>query len=162
MTAQLETQIKVLTSKALISRKKQHRLPASLKAGAPPLQSTHGAIAYLRYISNKSKRGGAARMKTYSGSRTMDGIQVLVDGAPLDERTDIKEFTDLGFEWTYEGASPAQLALAMLADHLGDDEKALAHYEPFMREIVANFDNDWEMTSEDIEAALTQIAKHPA
>ena len=101
-------------------------------------------------------------MKTYSGSRTMDGIQVLVDGAPLDDRTDIKEFTDLGFEWTYEGAAPAQLALAMLADHLGDDEKALALYEPFMREIVANFDNDWEMTSEDIEAALTQIAKHPA
>jgi hypothetical protein len=101
-------------------------------------------------------------MKTYSGSRTMDGIRVLVDGAPLDDRTDIKEFTDLGFEWTYEGAAPAQLALAMLADHLGNDEKALGLYEPFMREIVANFDNDWEMTSEDIEAALTQIAKHPA
>ena len=42
-------------------------------------------------------------MKMYSGARTIDGIQVTVDGQPLDERVDIHQFTDGGFEWSYEG-----------------------------------------------------------
>ncbi len=50
-------------------------------------------------------------MKTYTGSRTIDGIRVLVDGEPLDERYELKKFTKNGFEWTYEGAEPSQLAL---------------------------------------------------
>ena len=96
-------------------------------------------------------------MKTYTGDRTIDGISVLVDGQPLDPRFDLKRMSKTGFEWTYEGGAPAQLALAMLADHYQDDEKALAHHEAFMREIVANFDNEWEMTSEDIDVALANI-----
>ena len=62
-----------------------------------------------------------------------------------------------GFEWTYEGAGPAQLALALLADHLGDDAKALSLYEPFMRRVVAELDNSWELTSADIDAALAEL-----
>jgi hypothetical protein len=96
-------------------------------------------------------------MKTYTGDRTIDGIQVLVDGRDLDPRFDLARLSELGFEWTYEGDAPAQLALALLADHLGDDAAALAHHEAFMREIVANFDNEWLMTSEDIDAALASI-----
>lgn len=97
-------------------------------------------------------------MKTYTGSRTIEGIKVLVDGEPLDPRYDLKRLCDTGFEWTYEGAAPAQLALALLADHFGDDDEALRHYEAFMRAIVANFDNDWEMKSADIDEALANIA----
>ncbi|MDP6012570.1 MAG: DUF6166 domain-containing protein [Alphaproteobacteria bacterium] len=97
-------------------------------------------------------------MKRYVGERTMDGIQVTVDGAPLRERTDIVALTDTGFEWTYEGSSPTQLALALLADHLGDDTKALALHEVFMRVVVANFGNEWEMTGDDIDAALAAIS----
>jgi|TARA_B100002003_G_scaffold217191_1_gene217237 hypothetical protein len=97
-------------------------------------------------------------MKRYVGERTMDGIQVTVDGAPLPERTDIVALTDTGFEWTYEGSSPTQLALALLADHLGDDTKALALHEVFMRVVVANFGNEWEMTGDDIDAALAAIS----
>lgn len=96
-------------------------------------------------------------MKTYSGSRTIDGIQVLVDGEPLSTHTEIKEFTDKGFEWTYEGASPRQLALALLADHLGDPQQALERSEAFMRHVVANLDNDWELTSQDIDRALSEM-----
>lgn len=96
-------------------------------------------------------------MKTYTGERTLDGIKVLVDGEPLDPRYDLKQLTDADFEWAYEGAQPAQLALALLADHLGDDEAALRHYDSFMREIVANFDNYWEMTSQDIDQALKDL-----
>jgi hypothetical protein len=96
-------------------------------------------------------------MKTYTGDRTIDGIQVLVDGRELDPRFDLAHLSETGFEWTYEGEAPAQLALALLADHLGDDQAALARHEAFMREIVANFDNEWEMTGEDIDDALAGI-----
>ncbi len=60
----------------------------------------------------------------------------------------------MGFEWTYEGDGPRQLALALLADHLGDDQKALALTETFMREVVSVLDNAWRLTSEEIDAAL--------
>ncbi len=97
-------------------------------------------------------------MKRYVGRRTIDGIQVTVDGEPLAERTDIAALTKTGFEWTYEGASPAQLALAILADHFGNDTKALEMHEAFMRAVVANFGNDWEMSSDDIDSALAAIS----
>lgn len=96
-------------------------------------------------------------MKHYRGDRTIDGVEVTVDGKPLDPRLDIKEVSPDGFEWSYEGDSPTQLALALLADHLNDAQKALAWHERFMKEIVANFNNEWEMSSEDIEIALTDI-----
>ena len=95
--------------------------------------------------------------KSYQGSRTIDGIKVSVDGSPLDERYDIRKFTPMGFEWTFEGREPQQLALALLADHLRDDQKALNLSESFMRQVVANLDNDWRMTSEDLDRALAEI-----
>ena len=97
--------------------------------------------------------------KTYAGDRTMDGIQVLVDGRrPLDPRYNLRRFSDGGFEWSYEGPEPEQLAFALLYDHLGDAERAAALRGPFMREIVANFDNEWEMASADIDRALEDLA----
>jgi len=93
-------------------------------------------------------------MKVYEGARSLDGAIVTVDGKKLALRLDLKSFSKAGFEWTYEGAGPAQLALALLADHLGDDRAALAGYERFMREVVAHLDNVWRLTSADIDAAL--------
>ncbi|MDH3240690.1 MAG: DUF6166 domain-containing protein [Alphaproteobacteria bacterium] len=95
--------------------------------------------------------------KKYTGSRSMDGIEVLVDGRRLDERYDLKKFTSGGFEWTYEGAEPRQLALALLADHLGDDQAALRLCQPFMRAVVANLENDWELTGQEIDEALKRL-----
>jgi hypothetical protein len=96
-------------------------------------------------------------MKRYLGDRTIDGVKVTVDGAPLDPCVNVKAFTDNGFEWSYEGPEPRQLALALLVDHLGDNAAALVAVEPFMRAVVANFDNEWEMTSDDIDLALTAL-----
>src|SRR4051812_31611162 len=98
-------------------------------------------------------------MKLYVGDRTMDGVKVTVDGAALDPRTDVVEFTKNGFEWSYEGPEPRQLALALLLDHLGDGEKAKGSVEPFMQAVVANFGNEWEMTSADIDEALGALGK---
>ena len=96
-------------------------------------------------------------MKTYRGSRGIDALEVWVDGQPLDERTDLKRLSKNGFEWTYEGKGPAQLALAILADCLGNDAKALALYEAFMTKVVANLDNDWELTTEQIAEAVAAL-----
>ena len=96
-------------------------------------------------------------MKTYIGARTIDGIKVTVDGQQLDERIDIHQFTDNGFEWTYEGDEPRQLALAILADYLGDDIRANQLSEAFMQRIVANFNNTWELSGTDIGNAVTAL-----
>lgn len=97
-------------------------------------------------------------MKSYSGSRTIDGIVVSVDGQPLGERYDVRRFTDSGFEWTYEGDAPRQLALALLADHFGDADKALELCEGFMKAKIAHLENDWTMTSEEIDSVLNETA----
>lgn len=96
-------------------------------------------------------------MKTYVGGRSLAGAEVTVDGEKLDPRFDLKRLSPAGFEWTYEGNGPAQLALALLADHLGDDAKALQLYESFMRAVVAELDNSWELTSAEIDVVLRGI-----
>ena len=93
-----------------------------------------------------ARRYGVTPMKTYEGKRTIDGLVVTVDGKRLDEHYEVKRFTKYGFEWTYEGESPQQLALAILYDHLGDKDRAIALSEPFMKQVVANLDNDWILT----------------
>ena len=72
-------------------------------------------------------------------------------------RYDLKRLSSTGFEWTYQGAGPAQLALALLADHLADDNRALALYDAFMKRVVAELDNSWELTSADIDATLAEL-----
>jgi hypothetical protein len=96
-------------------------------------------------------------MKVYEGGRSLAGAVVTVDGKKLPPRYDLKRFSRAGFEWTYEGAGPSQLALALLADHLGDDAKALRLCEPFMKAVIADLDNAWRLTSDDIDQALRTI-----
>ena len=98
-------------------------------------------------------------MKTYVGGRSLDGAVVTVDGQPLPPRYDLKRLSPAGFEWTYEGAGPAQLSLALLADHFGDDSRPLALYEDFMRAVVAELDNSWELTSAEIDAAVAALGR---
>ena len=93
-------------------------------------------------------------MKTYDGKRTIDGLVVTVDGKQLDEHYEVKRFTKYGFEWTYEGENPQQLALAILFDHLGDKDRSIALSGPFMKSVIANLDNDWTLTSVGIDAFL--------
>jgi len=77
----------------------------------------------------------------------------------LPERYEVKRFTKFGFEWTYEGDSPQQLALAILVNYLGDNAGAIRLSEPFMKQIVANLDNDWQLTGAQIDAALNGIER---
>lgn len=93
-------------------------------------------------------------MKIYRGARTIDGIEVTVDGSPLDPRYDLARHTNAGFEWGYEGDAARQLALAILADHTGDEATAMQQSAGFMTQVVLELDNEWELTAEQIAAAL--------
>lgn len=98
-------------------------------------------------------------MTMYEGKRTIDGLVVTADGKKLDEHYEVKQFTTYGFEWTYEGESPQQLALAILVDHLGDKDRALRLSEPFMKSVVANLDNDWKLSGEEIDRAVAAMER---
>ena len=93
-------------------------------------------------------------MKVYAGARGLSGAAVTVDGAPLDPRLEVRAFSRVGFEWGFEGPGPRQLALAILADCLGDPARALASCEAFMKGVVATLDNDWALAEADVMAAL--------
>ena len=100
-------------------------------------------------------------MKTYRGTRDIDGLKVTVDGQRLPEHYDIKQFTKWGFEWTYEGTSPQQLAFAILYDHLGDKARAIALSERFMKTVIADLDNDWTLTEEEVNRAIKEMRPSP-
>jgi hypothetical protein len=95
--------------------------------------------------------------KVYAGDRTIDGIVVTVDGEPLDTHANTKRYSRNGFEWTYEGPEPSQLAYAILVDHLRDAAMAERLAPAFMRAVVANFQNEWQMNSTDIDRVLRQL-----
>ena len=101
-------------------------------------------------IIGPGRRTPGQKMKIYNGKRTMDGLVVTVDGAPLPAHYEVKQFTKRGFEWTYEGTSPRQLALAILFDYTADRQRAVALSEPFMKDVVANLDNDWRLTGDEV------------
>jgi Family of unknown function (DUF6166) len=94
-------------------------------------------------------------VKTYHETSTVLKSQSTAVGCP--SNYEIKQFTKWGFEWTYEGASPQQLAFAILYDHLGDKDRAIKLSEPFMRRVIADLDNDWTLTAEEIERAITDL-----
>ena len=94
----------------------------------PPLTECACASPRVNAIIHPNDADGERRdreMKTYAGQRAFDGLMVTVDGLPLPEHYDVERYTTWGFEWTYEGESPQQLALAILYDHLGDKTRAI-------------------------------------
>jgi hypothetical protein len=96
-------------------------------------------------------------MKIYEGKRAFDGLIVTVNGQKLPEHYEVKQFTTWGFEWTYEGESPHQLALAILYDFTGDKIRSIGMSEAFMKKVIANLDNDWELKGEDVARAIADI-----
>ena len=62
-------------------------------------------------------------------------------------------------EWTYEGESPQQLALAILYDFTGDKIRSIGMSEAFMKKVIANLDNDWELKGEDVADAIAEIER---
>lgn len=94
-------------------------------------------------------------MKTYRGKREGHATEVSVHGRPLDPRFDLWNHSPTGFEWGYAGSGPAQLALAILADHLGDDKEAVRLHQDFKRVVVSRLPyRSWELTAPQLNTWL--------
>lgn len=97
-------------------------------------------------------------MKVYQGRRRPDGVEVTVDGRRLDPRYDLRTLSSSGFEWGYDGGGPAQLALAVLADHFGDDAKALSRYKDFRAGLISALRGDeWRLDGDAVDQALEGV-----
>lgn len=112
-------------------------------------------------------------MKTYKGiyegKGTKRNIAVTVIEDEPDEEEEIEKplspclnivnHSPTGFNWGYHGSGPAQLALAILVDYLGDKDKAYNLHQEFKQLVIANLKSaeSWELTSRDIERALVKI-----
>jgi hypothetical protein len=97
--------------------------------------------------------------KWYEGKRSSTGESfVTVDGRALDPRFDLRFHSPDGFEWGYGGSGPAQLALAILADYLGDDQEAERLHQEFKGEVVSGLTGDsWTLTGEQIGKAIDRL-----
>jgi uncharacterized protein DUF6166 len=98
-------------------------------------------------------------MKRYEGKRNGTAADVTVDGVPLNPRLDLWNHSPSGFEWGYAGSGPGQLALALLADCLGDDQEAVEWHQDYKAAVVAGLHYaGWTLTEEDIEETLKAMA----
>lgn len=95
--------------------------------------------------------------RVYEGRRGADGsAQVYyLEGNerwPLPLRLDLANKSPTGFNWGYAGSGPAQLAIALLADALGDDAKALRCAEKFKVRYICNLDQfrPWAISREAV------------
>jgi hypothetical protein len=106
------------------------------------------------YMGNRGDSGGPGTvLVTDPGSTT----------TYLDPRYDLRNHSPTGFQWGYGGSGPAQLALALLADALNDDERATRHYQTFKAARIASIAGDtWEMTAGEILAEVERYEEADA
>lgn len=100
-------------------------------------------------------------MKPDEGRRAFHAAEVTVNGQPLNPRLDLWNHSPAEFEWGYGGSGPAQLALALLADHCGNDEQAVDLHQRFKWAVIAGLPrHHWTLTSRQIDNALEAIREH--
>ena len=87
------------------------------------------------------------------------GVKVTVDQGPqsrplaLPPRFDLAKHSPTGFDWGCGDSGAAQLALAILAHHTGDDPLALELYQQFKWRVISRLpDECWAFTSDHIAA----------
>ena len=113
----------------------------------------------------KTAERRARSRKVYAGRRGPQGCVVcVIDGngerKPLNPRRALRNHSPTGFEWGYGGSGPAQLALAILAEHLGDDHAALNLYQAFKWACIAQIrGSNWSLSSEDIDNCLARLSE---
>jgi len=97
-------------------------------------------------------------MSYYEGRRTKMGAIVTVDGETLDPRLDLRNHSPTGFEWGFCGSGPAQLALAILADHCDNMDEALEFYQRFKWAVIAELPRlNWTLNTRQIDEAIERI-----
>jgi hypothetical protein len=101
-------------------------------------------------------------MKSYHGTRTENGCSVVVEEngefTGLNPRFDLRNHSPTSFEWGYGGSGPAQLALALAADVLADDERAQDVYQRLKFKVVGGLPHEgWVLTEDRLRAAINAI-----
>ena len=97
-------------------------------------------------------------LKIYEGIRQGRAVDVIVNGCRLDPRFDLWNHSPTGFEWGYGGSGPAQLALALLADHLDNDDEAVVLHQYFKRAVVEKLPSrHWTLISQQIDRSLSVL-----
>lgn len=73
-------------------------------------------------------------------------------------RHDLRNRSPTGFEWGYSGSGPAQLAIALAADVLGDDDKAQEIYQRLKSKVVSGLPHEeWVLTEKRLRASIDAI-----
>lgn len=104
-----------------------------------------------------------ADVKTYRGYRDRQGVAKVKkrsDGKwrALRLRLDLANHSPTGFEWGYAGSGPAQLALALLADAVGDDHRAVEWHQPFKFAVVGKLPRDgFTLTDRQVLDAIAEL-----
>lgn len=97
-----------------------------------------------------------------------DGTVVVIEddaerGLPL--RLDLFRHSPAGFAWGYNGSGPAQLALAMTAEVVGDDWAQLGGlYQQVKERLIAGLHRGqaWEIRGADVLRVVLQTERDPA
>jgi hypothetical protein len=111
-------------------------------------------------------RAPGSRGKRYRGELFVNGtawVYVADEKGicrDLDPRLDLANHSPDGVAWGYLGSGPAQLALALLADLLGDDQ-ALAHYQRFKEAVLARWpqDQEWSASETVLRSLFDQVCR---
>lgn len=102
----------------------------------------------------------SAKVYTAAGPYQYDYPVLVVDdagGRPLRLRLDLFNHSPTGFAWGYGGSGPAQLALAILADALDDDARALRLHMMFKWRVISRLPRDAGFAI-SIESVLAHVA----
>lgn len=119
-------------------------------------------------------RTPARPVKTYRGHQEADGVcavlvveELLALGGDLTVGMvrelplplEMRAHSPNGFSWGDGGSGPAQLALALLVDALGDRELAQQHCRSFERTCVEKWASAWSITADEIRDFVAREAE---
>jgi hypothetical protein len=110
----------------------------------------------------------APHPRVYKGYRDKNGkcfVRVAVGErwSALKLYLGVMRHSPTGFEWSYSGSGPAQLALALLMDALGGNgkeqrERAIRHHQSFKSAVVAKLPQaSWSLTQQQVLDVLARL-----
>lgn len=101
--------------------------------------------------------------RTYTGTVSIEGTCTVtrVDGTPLPPRRDLFDYRDAHLEWGHGGAGAGQLALALLVDCLGDEDRALTWHHDFKWYVVARLlaGSSWTLDEAYIRKIVRELSR---
>ena len=104
-------------------------------------------------------------MKVFRGTRDAMGIAHVHLAEPdrpdrlIEPRTDLFNHCSNGLDWGYSGPAPAQCALAILADALTDELRAVRVHAGFCFHVIAALPRHlpWELGADQVTAIVEDI-----